>query len=69
MYSDVIVQNIVYVIFILLEGFNVVYLFYHSSLTIMLKNLQYLLSSAIIKIYEKSFKVVLISQEILCSMD
>jgi hypothetical protein len=49
MHSDVVVQNVVYIIFILLKGFNVVYIFHHSNLTIMSKNLQYLLSSVIIK--------------------
>jgi hypothetical protein len=53
MYSDVIVQSIVCVIFVLLKGCNVVYLFCHSDLTVMLNELQYVmrLYSVKIKIY------------------
>jgi len=56
MYSDDVVQNIVYVVFVLLKGFNVVHLFYNSDLTIVLKIFQYvtLLSNVKIKIYEKN---------------
>jgi hypothetical protein len=43
MYSDVIVQSTVYFIFVLLKGCIVVHLFYHSGLTIMLNELQYVM--------------------------
>jgi hypothetical protein len=43
MYSDVIVQSTVYVIFVLLKGCNVVHLLYHSDLTVMLNELQYVM--------------------------
>jgi hypothetical protein len=56
MYSDVIVQSTVYVIYVLLKGCNVVHLFYHSDLTSMLNELQYvmLLYSVKIKLMKNS---------------